>query len=200
MVYVAVEGGVGAWEVTALRDSLGLSTAAASQISSLYWVFFTAGRMITAPLTLRFAPPQLVTGALALAVVSLACASIPAAAPAAYSLTGLFLAPVFATSLVWLSRELPGKSAPTLVFAGGFLGPVLFSPVIGSLRDNFGPAATPLALTGIAALDLLLVVWLVALLRRRAEALECRLTERCLGHSPDPPRQGSARERPGPLD
>ncbi|GAA4007349.1 MFS transporter [Deinococcus rubellus] len=167
MVYVAVEGGVGAWEVTALQDSLGLSTAAASQISSLYWVFFTAGRMITAPLTLRFAPPQLVTGALALAVISLACAAIPAAAPAAYSLTGLFLAPVFATSLVWLSRELPGKSAPTLVFAGGFLGPVLFSPVIGSLRDTFGPAATPLALTGIAALDLLLVVWLVNLLRRR---------------------------------
>ncbi len=166
MVYVAVEGGVGAWEVTALRDGLGLSTAAASQISSLYWVFFTAGRMITAPLTLRFAPPQLVTGALALAVVSLACAAIPAAAPAAYSLTGLFLAPVFATSLVWLSRELPGRNAPTLVFAGGFLGPVLFSPVIGSLRDHFGPAATPLALTGIAALDLLLVVWLVGVLRR----------------------------------
>ncbi|WP_161881686.1 MFS transporter [Deinococcus alpinitundrae] len=170
LVYVAVEGGVGAWEVTALRDGLGLSTAAASQVSSLYWVFFTAGRMITAPLTLRFAPPQLVTGALALALVSLACASIPAAAPAAYSLTGLFLAPVFATSLVWLSRELPGRNAPTLVFAGGFLGPVLFSPVIGSLRDAFGPAATPLALTGIAALDLLLVVWLVSLLRRPRRA------------------------------
>ncbi len=160
LAYVAVEGGVGAWEVTHLREALGLSTATAAQLSALFWVSFTAGRLISAPLALRLAPAALVTGALTLAALSLAAAALPGAAPAAYTLTGLFLAPVFTTALVWLTRVLPGGAAPTFVFAGSFLGPVVFSPLVGVTHDAFGPAAIPLTLLGITLLALALGLWL----------------------------------------
>lgn len=163
--YVAVESGVGSWEVTHLRDTLGITTGTAAQLSSLFWVSFTLGRLISAPLALRIAPAQLVTGTLILATLSLALATIPSVAALAYTLTGLFLAPVFTTGVVWLTRVLPGGAAPAFVFAGAFFGPVLFSPVVGAMRDTFGANAIPLTLMGIALLDLAIVIGLRRILR-----------------------------------
>ena len=162
LTYVAAEGGVSSWEVTHLKDTLSISTGAAAQLSALFWVSFTLGRLLSAPLALRVAPARLITGTLILAALSLALATVPSLAALAYTFTGLFLAPVFTTGLVWLTRVLPGETAPTLVFAGSFLGPVLFSPVIGATRDAFGPSAIPLTLLGIT----LLALGLITALRR----------------------------------
>ncbi len=172
VTYVGVEGGVGAWEVTHLRDALGLSTAGAAQLTALFWVSFTVGRLVSAALALRLEPPRLVTLALTLAVLSLALASVPSLAAAAYTLAGFFLAPVFTTGLVWLIRTLPGSGATTLVFASAFLGPVLFSPVIGASKDAYGWRAIPLSLLGIALLCLA-----VALGLWRATGREQRLEQ-----------------------
>lgn len=160
MAYVAVEGGVGAWEVTHLQATLGLATSTAAQLSALFWISFTVGRLISAPLALRVPPARLVTAALLLAAGSLALAAVPSLAALAYALTGLFLAPVFTTGLVWMTRVLPGSQAPTLVFAGAFLGPVLAAPMIGTLRDTFGPTAIPMSLLGITVLALALLAGL----------------------------------------
>ncbi|WP_425145948.1 MFS transporter [Deinococcus sp.] len=160
LAYVTVEGGVGSWEVSHLRDTLGLGTAAASRVSAWFWVSFTLGRLLSAGLALRLPPAHLIGGTLTLAALSLALATLPAAAPFAYTLAGLFLAPVFTTGLVWLTRVVPGGAAPTLVFAGAFLGPVLFSPLIGAMRDTFGPVAIPLTLMAVALLDLALLLGL----------------------------------------
>ncbi|CAM3272453.1 MFS transporter [Deinococcus saxicola] len=165
MAYVAVESGVGAWEVTHLQATLGLATSTAAQLSALFWISFTVGRLISAPLALRVPPARLVTAALLLAAGSLALASVPSLAVLAYALTGLFLAPVFTTGLVWMTRVLPGSQAPTLVFAGAFLGPVLAAPMIGTLRDTFGSTAIPLSLLGITALALALLAGLRLKLR-----------------------------------
>ncbi|CAM3943429.1 MFS transporter [Deinococcus marmoris] len=165
MAYVAVEGGVGAWEVTHLQATLGLATSTAAQLSALFWISFTVGRLISAPLALRVPPARLVTAALLLAAGSLALAAVPSLAVLAYALTGLFLAPVFTTGLVWMTRVLPGSQAPTLVFAGAFLGPVLAAPMIGTLRDTFGPSAIPLSLLGITVLALALLAGLRLKLR-----------------------------------
>jgi len=169
LTYVAVESGVGTWAVTHLRDALGASTGEAARLSAWFWVSFTVGRLISAPLALRVAPAHLITGTLILAAISLGLAALPAAAPLAYTLTGLFLAPVFTTGLVWLTQVLPGAAAPTLVFAGAFAGPVVFSPVIGIMRDSFGPSAIPLTLLGIALLALAVVLGLRRRLRLEAE-------------------------------
>ena len=160
LAYVTVEGGVGSWEVSHLRDTLGVNTATAAKISAWFWVSFTLGRLVSAPLALRVPPARLIPYALLLAALCLAAASIAPAAPVAYALTGLFLAPVFTTGLVWLTRAVPGGAAPTLVFAGAFVGPVLFSPVIGAARDAFGPSAIPLTLMAVALLALTIALGL----------------------------------------
>jgi len=168
LAYVTVEGGVGSWEVSHLRDTLGLNTGTAAKISAWFWVSFTLGRLISAPLASRLPPAHLISCTLALAALCLAGASVPTAAPVAYALTGLFLAPIFTTGLVWLTRALPGGAAPTLVFAGAFVGPVLFAPVIGVARDTFGPEAIPLTLMAVALLALVIAVGLGWGLRRAA--------------------------------
>ena len=160
LTYVGVEGGVGAWEVTHLRDVLSVSTADASRLTALFWVSFTFGRLISAALALRLRPARMVVGTLVLAALSLALATVPAAAPLAYTLAGLFLAPVFTTGLVWLTRTLPGSGATTLVFASAFLGPVLFSPVVGAFKDAHGATAIPITLLGITLLCLGVALWL----------------------------------------
>ncbi|WP_343216642.1 MFS transporter [Deinococcus aestuarii] len=154
LTYVGVEGGIGAWAVTHLQDALGLSTAGAAPLTSLFWVSFTAGRLVSAALALRLPPARLVTLSLGLAAASLALAAVPEAAGVAYALTGLFLAPVFTTGLVWLTRTLPTAGATTSVFASAFLGPVVFSPVVGAFKDAFGWQAIPLTLLGITLLCL----------------------------------------------
>jgi FHS family glucose/mannose:H+ symporter-like MFS transporter len=160
LAYVAVEGGVSGWEVTHLQDALRIGTGTAAALSSLFWVAFALGRLVAAPLALKVAPPRLVVGALALAVASLALAMRPTLAPIGYALTGFFLAPVFTTGLVWLTRVLPVGAPPTIVFAGGFLGPVLFSPIVGALSDVMGSAAIPVTLLGIAVLSLAMAIGL----------------------------------------
>lgn len=152
--YVGLEGGVGSWEVTHLKDALDISTASAARLTALFWVSFTVGRLVSAALALQMPPARLVTGALVLAAVSLALATVPGAAPLAYTLAGLFLAPVFTTGLVWLTRTVPGRGATTLVFASAFLGPVLFSPVVGAFKDAYGSPAIPVTLLGITLLCL----------------------------------------------
>ena len=160
LLYVGAEGGIGAWEITHLQDALGFSTGTAAQTASLFWLSFTVGRVVSAPLALRLEPARLITGTLVLAVLSIALAAIPQAAPVAYTLAGLFLAPVFTTGLVWLTRTLPSPGATTWAFASAFLGPVAFAPLVGGARDLFGPAAVPLTLSGVALLTLLTAVWL----------------------------------------
>lgn len=165
MAYVTVESGIGGWEVTHLQATLGLATGTAAQLSALFWISFTVGRLISALLALRVPLARLVTAALLLAAGSLTLATVPSLAVVAYALTGLFLAPVFTTGLVWMTRALPGGQAPTLVFAGAFLGPVLAAPMIGTLWDAFGPTAIPLSLLGITVLALALLAGLRLKLR-----------------------------------
>lgn len=150
--YVAVESGVSGWEVTHLQ-ALGASADAAARWTSLFWVCFAAGRVLAGTLAMRMPPDRLVCGSLLLSVGALALATVPGAAPVAYALAGLCLAPVFPTALVWLTRVWPGGAPPTLVFAGGFLGPMLFSPLVGVLLDSVGPVAIPASLLGVAVVD-----------------------------------------------
>lgn len=165
LTYVGVEGGIGAWSVTHLQDALGLSTAGAASLTSLFWVSFTAGRLVSAALALRMKPARLVTLSLGLAAASLALAAVPGAAGVACTLAGLFLAPVFTTGLVWLTRTLPTAGATTSVFASAFLGPVVFSPVVGAFKDAYGGQAIPLTLLGITLLCLAVALGLRGALR-----------------------------------
>ncbi|HEV3498540.1 MAG TPA: MFS transporter [Actinomycetes bacterium] len=142
-LYVGVESGVGGWEATSLRAA-GVGAAAAASWTAGYWAAMTAGRLLAIPLALRVSPPVLTGGSLLLAAAGLGLAHVPALAPAAYTLTGLALGPVFPTSLAWLAQSAPGARGSTaMVFAAANLGGVVLPMVIGRLVDASSPAVIP---------------------------------------------------------
>jgi MFS transporter, FHS family, glucose/mannose:H+ symporter len=142
-LYVGVESGIGGFEATSLRAG-GTGQAAAASWTAGYWAALTAGRLLAVPLALRVPAPALAAGSLALAAVGLGLAHLPALAPAAYTLTGLALGPVFPTALAWLARAAPGARGPTaMVFAAANLGGVVLPVVIGRLVDASSPAVIP---------------------------------------------------------
>ena len=142
-LYVGVESGIGGWETTSLRAG-GAGEAAAASWTAGYWAALTAGRLLAIPLALRLTPPVLAAGSLAVAAAGLGLAHLPALAPAAYTLTGLALGPVFPTALAWLAQAAPGARGSTaMVFAAANLGGVVLPVVIGRLVDASSPAVIP---------------------------------------------------------
>ena len=63
--------------------------------------------------------------------------------PAAYTLTGLALGPVFPTVLAWLVAAAGARGPTALVFAAANLGGVVLPAVIGWLVDASSPAVIP---------------------------------------------------------
>jgi fucose permease len=149
-LYVGVESGIGGWETTSLRDG-GTGEAAAASWTAGYWAALTAGRLLAIPLALRVTAPALAGGSLLLAAAGLGLAHVPGFAPAAYTLTGLALGPVFPTALAWLGQAAPGaRGATALVFAAANLGGVVVPVVIGRLVDASSPAAIPTTVLAVA--------------------------------------------------
>jgi MFS transporter, FHS family, glucose/mannose:H+ symporter len=150
VLYVGVESGVGGWEATSLRAN-GAGAAAAASWSAGYWAAITVGRLLAIPLALRFAPPVLAAGALVVASAALALAHVPLLSPAAYTLAGLALGPVFPTVLAWLALAAPGARGSTaLVFAAAQVGGVVLPVVIGRLVDASSPAVIPTTVLAVA--------------------------------------------------
>jgi MFS transporter, FHS family, glucose/mannose:H+ symporter len=149
-LYVGVESGVGGWEATSLLAG-GSGAVAAANWTAGFWAALTAGRLLAIPLALRLAPPLLATGSLLVAAAGLALAHVPALAPAAYTLTGLALGPVFPTVLAWLASSAPGSRRSTaMVFAGAQVGGLVLPVVIGRLVDAGTPAVIPSAVLVVA--------------------------------------------------
>jgi FHS family glucose/mannose:H+ symporter-like MFS transporter len=143
VLYVGVESGVGGWEATSLLAA-GSGTVAAANWTAGFWAALTVGRLLAIPLALRLTPPVLAAGSLLLTAAGLGLAHVPALAPAAYTLTGLALGPVFPTVLAWLAASVPGSRRSTaMVFAGAQVGGLVLPVVIGRLVDASTPAVIP---------------------------------------------------------
>jgi fucose permease len=164
-LYVGTESGVGGWETTSLLAG-GTGAAAAATWTAGYWAAITTGRLLAIPLALRVAPPVLVAGALLAAAAGLGLAHLPGLAPAAYTLTGLALGPVFPTALAWLALAAPGARGTTaMVFAAANLGGVIVPVAIGRLVDASTPAVIPTSV-----LAVVLACLAATLLLRRSAA------------------------------
>ncbi|WP_212989012.1 MFS transporter [Actinoplanes auranticolor] len=159
LLYVGAETGVASWAATYLIEVVGTGADTAAGATAAFWVAFTVGRLLAAPLSLRLPPARLVPLTLLLAAVSMALAWWPPAAGYSFVLTGLFLAPVFPTALSWFVQATPAAGPSTaLVIAGASFGPILISPLIGLTHDRLGPAAIAPALAAVIILDLGLAV------------------------------------------
>jgi MFS transporter, FHS family, glucose/mannose:H+ symporter len=150
MLYVGVEIGVAGWMPTHLQG-IGYSVVAAARLTSGFWFALAVGRFLIAPLASRVPEPFIVLGGAGIAVLALAAALVPAAAPAAYILAGLAIAPIFPTGLAWLARLNPGNPRATAwLFPAAMLGGALIPTGIGVLIAGLGTAWVPAVLAAVA--------------------------------------------------
>lgn len=156
--YVAIEAGVAGWETTHLLAATSLSKSASANAVALFWLGLTVGRLIGAPLALRWHPSQLAIGSLILSTLSLAVATHAPYAVAAYAVTGLLVAPIFPAVITWHAAAVPSGRGATRVFAAGLAGPVIGSPIIGLAADQSTAAVVPWVLTAFALLTAVVAV------------------------------------------
>jgi FHS family glucose/mannose:H+ symporter-like MFS transporter len=147
-VYEGLEAGVGAWEATDLV-SLGSSVQFAAAATSLYWIAFTVGRAVSAPLVARMSAPGLLFGLLTVATLVLVGIRAHLYAPLGFALVGLCAAPIFPVVLPWIAKVVPNATtAMTYAILGAIIGSAIVPAALGGLISVAGIQALPL---GIAA-------------------------------------------------
>jgi fucose permease len=142
--YVGLEIGVGGW-MTSHLESLGRQSVEAASLTSGFWLAMAVGRLLAVLIPDRIPPPAVVISGTAIASIALLCALNSTAAPIAYIVTGLAIAPVFPTGLVWLTRLRPGDSRATswmfpATMVGGGVIPAGIGIVIASVGLGWAPA------------------------------------------------------------
>jgi FHS family glucose/mannose:H+ symporter-like MFS transporter len=153
--YVGVENGAGGWMASHL-ESIGVSSKAAATYTSGFFLALMAGRLLMTLVPGRIPEPAIVLTGSAVAVVTLVAASVGGLAPWAYIATGLAIAPIFPTGIVWLARLRPGDArAGSWLFPATAVGGIVGPGAIGLVVAGFGVGWTPLVLAAIAALMLL---------------------------------------------
>ncbi|KPI12096.1 major facilitator superfamily MFS_1 [Actinobacteria bacterium OK074] len=168
VLHVGIEAGVGGWEPTHL-ETVGYGAGFAATATSVYWLMMTAGRFLVAPIALRFSAQAIITVSCAGMTVCLLLASVRGLAPYAYAGVGFFIAPIFPTGLPWLNRAAPrARRAGALVIAASMVGGVVAGPALGKAIEWSGIRAVPLILSGISALCLVSVLWLIRATRSAA--------------------------------
>lgn len=153
--YVASESGVAAWETEYLTPAFG--AVAAAGFPALFWGAVTVGRLLATPLSAVVSPRNMVLGASALGFLFMLLAHSVSGAPYLYAAVGLCFAPIFGTSLAWLTQVFPERAEQVtpIVVASANLGPVITAPLIGAAVAAGGTGVIP---TALAALSLLLVL------------------------------------------
>lgn len=153
-LYIGTELGVGNWMAAHLTDQ-GWSAAAAARWTAAYFLAFTIGRLLVARFAEQVHPARIVIGSLTLGAVVAAAANITSITPYAYVLVGLAIAPVFPTTMVWLSRRLPEqRHGPAGAMLAGSVGAAILPAAVGGLVGVGGTAVVPTAVAVIALLAL----------------------------------------------
>jgi MFS transporter, FHS family, glucose/mannose:H+ symporter len=150
VLYVGIENGVGGW-MTSHLESVGLRSTQAAGVTSGFWLALVTGRVLMFAMPARVNEATIVLAGSAVATVALLLASIGSIAPFAYVVAGLFMAPIFPTTIVWLARLRPGDSrATSWLYPAASIGGTLGPGAIGVVVAGFGVRMTPVVLAIVA--------------------------------------------------
>lgn len=150
VLYVALETGVGGW-MTSDLESVGQRTLVAATLTSGFWAAIAAGRLLTALVPPRVPESAIVITGSAIAAVALAAALVRPAAPFAFIVTGLAIAPIFPTGIVWLAKLRPGDSlATSWLFPASMVGGAIVPAGIGVVIASSGIGWAPAVLSALA--------------------------------------------------
>jgi MFS transporter, FHS family, glucose/mannose:H+ symporter len=149
-LYVGIETGTGGWMPSHL-ESNGVPSLAAATLTSGFWLALAIGRLFAALIPARVPERLTVIAGVAVAAIALFSALNPALAPFAYIVTGVALAPVFPTGIVWLAKLRPGDArATSWLFPASMVGGAIVPGTIGAVIARFGIGWAPAVLSLVA--------------------------------------------------
>lgn len=152
--YVGTETGVGGW-MTSHLESAGFGSVDAASLTSGFWLAMAIGRLLAALIPERVPPATVIISGSAVAAVALLVALSGHAAPFAYIVTGLAIAPIFPTAIAWLAKLRPGDSRSTSwMFPATMVGGGIIPPAIGVAIAGVGIAWAPAILSAVAVMTL----------------------------------------------
>lgn len=149
-LYVGLEIGFAGWVLTYVEE-LEFSASTATIVTTVFWVAFTAGRLISAVVVNRVRPKVVMIAAGALTLVAAVTLVVAGGSLAGIvlgaALMGLATAPQFPVMLAYLERRmhLSGSDNAWFVGAAG-LGGLVFPFVTGQIFDGFGTGAFPITI------------------------------------------------------
>lgn len=160
--YVGAEVGVGGWLFAILGQS-GLTTAAASLLTSAFWLSLSAGRLAASVLLSTMRIERVLLGSIALAAAGIGLVTFGHGSAwvggAGALLAGLAFGPIFPTTLGWATTRFPhavGRISSMCIALGGTGGMVL--PWIqGKILVSSGVTQAMLLPLGLTAMMAVLV-------------------------------------------
>jgi MFS transporter, FHS family, glucose/mannose:H+ symporter len=154
LVYEGLEAGIGTWEATDLL-SLGASAQFAAGATSVYWGAFTVGRVLTAPLAVRWSPQRILVPALIISTLLLLGIHAHVSPPLMFALVGLCAAPIFPVVVSWMTRVIPNATTlVTYAILGAVIGSAVVPAALGGLIGLAGAAQLPLGAAACALASL----------------------------------------------
>jgi MFS transporter, FHS family, glucose/mannose:H+ symporter len=149
-LYVGMEAGIGGWMPSHL-ESIGVQSVAAATLTSGFWLALAVGRVLAALVPARVPESAIVITGSAVAAIALLSALIPSAAPIAFIVAGLAIAPIFPTGIVWLAKLRPGDARVTSwLFPASMVGGAIIPGGIGAVIARFGIGVAPAVLSLVA--------------------------------------------------
>jgi len=149
VLYVGTETGVAGW-VHSYVEQIGYGGAGtATGVTAIFWTGFVCGRLLAIPLSRWIHPARMLTGALALLVVT-SVVFVIVAGPGVglwvvMFVMGLVIAPQFASMIAFAEEHLTlsGKATSAFIASAG-LGSLLLPWLLGVLFDAFGADVLPI--------------------------------------------------------
>jgi fucose permease len=154
LVYEGIEAGVGTWEATDLLTR-GSSAQFAAAATSFFWGAFTVGRVLTAPLAVRWSPQRILVPAFIISTLLLLGIRAAIAPPLLFALVGLCAAPIFPVAVSWMTRVIPNATTlTTYAILGAVIGSALVPAALGGLIGLAGASQLPLGVAACALASL----------------------------------------------
>jgi FHS family Na+ dependent glucose MFS transporter 1 len=146
-LYVGLEIGFAGWILTYVEE-LDFSAATATAITTVFWVAFTAGRLISAVVVNTVRPKTVMIAAGALTLVAASVLVVGAgrlgAVAVGAGLMGLATAPQFPVMLAYIERRMRLSGSDNAWFVGSAgLGGLVFPFVTGQIFEGLGTSAFP---------------------------------------------------------
>jgi hypothetical protein len=168
--YAGVETGLSSWEATNLRAH-GYAPDTAAALTSLFWLGLAGSRLLAPLVTRTWAEARILVTALLACAGGLLLLAVDVSAPVGFFLLGVFVGPVFPTTLAWIAATLPhprrvNAVALTVAMLGNATVPALIGFGMRATSDLALPLFVLVAVTGCLVG--------VVMLRRRTQRVESR--------------------------